>query len=288
MNTSQKLLILTFVITFESFSLEITRDNYQNYLRLADIDEENFKLSDQLLTRANTILNLAKMNHTTQNRIPQDPLARSSVCVATLSGVCTSGIFYGLRQTTRMPIDPTLLIAVAAGGAAFAGGVYWWMGREMGIIGSFRSDLQRALQELVTMQTLVNQLKASSQNFASRIDETLLITQELKNALPQVLKVSGDNANLATVLGTTLKEIRGQQILLTQLLARLPERERTAILAQAQEAIPKNIEQEAQAIAQYNSHSLRRRLGIGAVTEFQQIPQEWLKAHNFEHLASSE
>lgn len=291
MNTSQKLLILTFVITFESFSLEeqrliITQNNYQKYLALEGVN--SFQLSSDTLQRASDIILLAQKTGNVKNTIPQDPLGKSSACVAPLGGLCASGAFYTLRQTTRMPIDPTLLIGVFAGGAAFAGGVYWWMGREMGIIRSFRSDLQRALQELNTMQELVNKLKRSNQGFADKIEETLQITQELKDALPQVLKISGDNANLATVLGIALREIRGQQILLTQLLARLPEHERIAMITEAQEAIPKEIEQQAQAIAQYNNHSLRRRLGIGAITQFQQIPQEWLKSHNFEDLATSE
>jgi hypothetical protein len=293
MNTSQKLLILTFAITFDSFplerqTLEITQANYKQYLTLDGVDERNFQLSSESLRRASDIVLLAQETSNVNNIIPQDPLGKSSGCVATFSGVCASGAFYTLRQTTRMPVDPTLLIGVFAGGAAFAGGVYWWMGREMGIIRSFRSDLQRALQELEKMQRLVNKLKTSNQHFANQIEETLQITQELKDALPQVLKVSGDNANLATVLGAALKEIRGQQALLTQLLARLPEHERIAMITQAQEAIPKEIEQQAQAIAQYNNHSWRRRLGIGAITQFQQIPQEWLKSHNFKDLATSE
>lgn len=291
MNTSEKLVMLAFVITFESFPLEkqrleITKDNYEQYLRLPDV--ENFQLYPDTLQRASDIILLAQKTGNVKNIIPQDPLPKSSVCVAPLGGLCAGGAFYTLRQTTRMPLDPTLLIGAFAGGAAFAGGVYWWMGREMGIIRSFRSDLQRALEELNTMQELVNKLKKGNQDSANKIEETLQITQELKDALPLVLKVSGDNANLATIISTVLKEVRGQQLVLAQLLNRLPENERTAMIAQAQEAIPKTIERQAHAIIQYNQHSLRRRLGIGAITQFQQIPQEWLKSHNFEDLATSE
>ncbi|NBP01329.1 MAG: hypothetical protein EBU90_14530 [Proteobacteria bacterium] len=293
MSTYQYLLMLTFVINFTSLcseftEFEITQANYNQYLRLDTPDQQSFQLSSDDLKRVQDIVSLTQKTQNFKTTIPQDPLSKSSIYFAPFGGLCAGGAFYALRQTTRMPLDPALLIAAAAGGTLVAGGLYWFRGKEMGIIRSFRSDLQRALQELDTMQKLVNQLKASNENFESRIDETLLITQELKDALPQVIKISGDNANLATILGTALKEIRGQQILLTQLLARLPEHERIAMIAQAQEAIPKTIERQAHAIIEYNQHSLRRRLGFGAVTEFEQIPPQWLNEHGFNDLIATE
>jgi hypothetical protein len=289
---THKYLLLLFCLNNSSLfcadqlDVTVTHDNLSTYLKTETAVTETDRT--QLCDDINNLLKLANQAHTSKQLIPKDPIRQGALRIAPLGSLVGTVALYTFRQNTRSPFDPTLLLAAAGGGAAFAGGVYWWMGREMRIISSFRTDLQRALTELDQMQILVNQLKTSNQNFQDTIDQAVTITQELKDALPQVTKVSGDHANLATIISTVLKEVRGQQLVLAQLLNRLPEHERTAMIAQAQEAIPKTIERQAHAILQYNQHSLRRRLGFGAVTEFEQIPSQWLNEHGFNDLIVTE
>jgi RNA binding exosome subunit len=266
----------------EQLALRLTLENFNSYLKTQqEVPEENRM---QLCDHVNNILDLAHQADKSGQLIPRDPIPQGALRIAPLGSLVGAAALYTLRQSIRSPFDPTLLLAAAAGGAAFAGGVYWWMGREMRIIRSFRTDLQQALAELDQMQISVKQLKESNQELQDKIDKAVTVTQELKDALPQVIQISGDHANLATIVGAVLKEVRGQQLVLIQLLNRLPEHERIAMITQAQQAIPDTLKRQADAIIAYNSHSFRRRLGFSAVTEFEQIPVEWLNRHNFNDL----
>lgn len=65
-----------------------------------------------------------------------------------------------LGENTR-GMGTELVLGTILGGGLVAGGVYWWIGREMGVITGFKGSLSETLEDLETMKTILNGSKAN-------------------------------------------------------------------------------------------------------------------------------
>lgn len=213
-------------------------------------------------------------------KLPQHPTKKKVARLTVGTGLALAGANYLFAEQTRS-IDGGTLLAMGIGSALTAGAVYAFIGREMGVIVGFKQDLKQIAAEHKKMQELVAQLKAQEVAVQQQLAAAQGAVEEVQGALPQVLAVSGDNAQLAGILqDAIIPEIRDiervveqQQITITELLHRVPESERDAVLEAA------NISTESRQkglVREYNKWRVRHR-----VSSYKEIPSEWLRRHGY-------
>lgn len=234
--------------------------------------------NDALIRRANRILELFHATCELENLLPQQPNARSSAKAGILTGALLGGTAHTLGTRKRGPFDLQTTLAVALGGALVAGGVYWWIGEELQTIVLFRPQLERALEGLHNQQKLTKELRESHQELAQRIDETIIITDELKKYMPQVVAATGDNARLAEILDFVVKRQTQLEESVAYLLKRFDPEGKDLLSKQV--TLSEETKRKAAAVNAYNQGRL-----LGRTSKFGKIPQAWLKAHGYEDLS---
>ncbi len=264
----------------------VNKNNAHKFLRPLPSTHHDIKKTttdpltdDTVLERANGILNLAYQTMNAQELRPKEP----SIKDITRAGLIGAGVTAGTRyfsSGTRGISDLSTLVPLLMGAAAATATLYGMVGREMGLIMSFKPTLDKIAIAHAEQAQEIAALKEKNNELASKVDETLTVTAQLKEAMPAVVAASGDNATLAGIIqDVIIPELKEQKVLIASLLARLPEEERAAALNDLQNKgiiIEDNDYRKAEALKSYNWLRIRHR-----THNFSKIPGEWLQQHGY-------
>ena len=229
----------------------------------------------------NMILKLGYQSNKLDQQFEKGPSTKSTLRTTALAGIIAAGGGYALQSQTRSVFSLTNIALFGLGAAGAVGGVYWWIGNEMGVIANFKGDIKNSLEELEKMQQLVKELKEKNEQMQKTVDNTVIVTGELNKLMPQVVGMAGDNATLAKVMRQIIDKQKNQEALIAALLAKLPEAEQEKYRTKI--TFDNQAQRKAQALKEYN----KRWFGFD-VADFSKIPHDWLIKHGFEDLIENQ
>lgn len=234
-------------------------------------------LSLQQKERINMILKIAHYSTNLDQQFEKGPSLKSTLRTTALAGIVAAGGGYALQSQTRSAFSLTNIALFGLGAAGAVGGVYWWIGNEMGVIANFKGDIENSLEELEELQKLVKDLKEQNKTMQEKVDDAVTVTDKLQQLMPQVVGMAGDNATLAKVMRQIIDKQKNQEALIAVLMAKLPQNEQEKY--QQKICFDDITQRKAQALKEYNKGWFRL-----VISDFSKIPQDWLIKHNFQDL----
>lgn len=229
----------------------------------------------------NMMLKLGYQTNQLEQKLQKGPSKKSTLRTTALAGIVAAGGGYALQSQTRSAFSLTNIVLFGLGAAGAAGGVYWWIGNEMGVIAGFKDDIENSLDELEKMQILIRDLKEQNERMQAKVDDTVIVTDKLNQLMPQVVGMAGDNATLAKVMRQIIDKQKNQEALIAALIAKLPQAEQEKYRKKI--TFNESAQRKAQALKEYN----KRWFGFD-VSDFSKIPHDWLIKHGFEDLIEKE
>lgn len=227
--------------------------------------------------RINMMLEIAHRSINLDQQFEKGPSTKSTLRTTALAGIIAAGGGYALQSQTRSVFSLTNIALFGLGAAGAVGGVYWWIGNEMGVIANFKGDIKNSLEELEKMQQLIKELKEKNEQMQEKVDNTVIVTDKLNQLMPQIVGMAGDNATLAKIMRQIIDKQKNQEALIAALLTKLPEAEQEKYRTKI--TFDNQTQRKAQALKEYN----KRWFGFD-VSDFSKIPHDWLIKHNFQDL----